>query len=93
MTNEATAASGKAHWSAGAGMLCCVAASKSPFGRLSLVIGPEGLLADRAVDALCQQMRSVSPEVEITEIEAPGSIAANSLRSPVRHCFRVVVLQ
>jgi DNA polymerase-3 subunit delta len=52
-------------------MLCCVAASKSPFGRLSLVIGPEGLLADRAVDALCQQMRSVSPEVEITEIEAP----------------------
>ena len=51
-------------------MLCSVAASKSPFGRLVLVNGPEALLADRAVDGLCRRMRSESPGVEISEIEA-----------------------
>jgi DNA polymerase III subunit delta len=56
--------------SARAGMLCCVAASKSPFGRLVLVSGPEALLADRAVDGLRQQMRSEAPDAEISEIEA-----------------------
>jgi DNA polymerase III subunit delta len=53
------------------GMLSCVvAAGKSPFGRLILVSGPEGLLANRAVAELSQQMRSEAPDVEISEIEA-----------------------
>jgi DNA polymerase-3 subunit delta len=52
-------------------MLCCVVASKSPFGRLVLVSGPESLFADRAVGALSHQMRSETPDVEISEIEAP----------------------
>ena len=56
--------------SAEAGMLCCVAASRSPFGRLVLVSGPEALFADRAVEALRQQMRSEAPDVEVSEIEA-----------------------
>jgi DNA polymerase-3 subunit delta len=51
-------------------MLCCVAASKSSFGRLVLVSGPEALLADRAVDGLRQRMRAESPGVEISEIDA-----------------------
>jgi DNA polymerase III subunit delta len=51
-------------------MLCCVAAARSPFGRLVLVSGPEGLFADRAVAALQQQMRSEAPDVEVSEIEA-----------------------
>jgi DNA polymerase-3 subunit delta len=40
------------------------------FGRLVLVSGPEALFADRAVEALCQQMRSEAPDVEVIEIEA-----------------------
>lgn len=60
-------------------MLCCVAAVRSPFGRLILVSGPEALLADRAVAALQRQMRSESPDVEVSEIEAarldPGKLA------------------
>jgi DNA polymerase-3 subunit delta len=51
-------------------MLCCVAATRSPFGRLILVSGPEGLLADRAVAALEHQMRSEAPDVEVSEIDA-----------------------
>ena len=51
-------------------MLCSVAASKSPFGRLVLVSGPEALFADRAVEVLRQQMRAEAPAVEISEIEA-----------------------
>jgi DNA polymerase-3 subunit delta len=51
-------------------MLCCVAASRSPFGRLVLISGPEALFADRAVDALRQQMRSEAPDVDVSEIEA-----------------------
>jgi DNA polymerase III subunit delta len=53
-----------------AGMLCCVVAAKSPFGRLVLVSGPESLMTERAVAALLQSMRSSSPDVEISEIEA-----------------------
>jgi DNA polymerase III subunit delta len=56
--------------SVGAGMLCCVAAARSPFGRLVLLSGPEALFADRAVAALEQQMRSEAPDVEVSEIEA-----------------------
>ena len=54
-------------------LACCDAwwQSKSPFGRLILVSGPEGLLMDRAVADLSLQMRSEAPEVEISEIEAP----------------------
>jgi len=51
-------------------MLRNVAAPRSVFGRLVLVIGPEALFADRAVEALCQQMRSEAPDVEVIEIEA-----------------------
>jgi DNA polymerase-3 subunit delta len=53
-----------------AGMLCCVAASKSPFGQLVLISGQEALLVDRAVDGLRQRMRAESPDVELSEIEA-----------------------
>ncbi len=53
-------------------MLCCVVAARSPFGRLVLVSGPESLLADRAVASLLKSMRSESPDVEISEIEAAG---------------------
>jgi DNA polymerase III subunit delta len=56
-----------------------VAAPRSPFGRLVLISGPEALLADRAVEALCHQMRSEAPDVEVSEIEAarldPGKLA------------------
>jgi DNA polymerase-3 subunit delta len=51
-------------------MLCCVVAAKSPLGRLVLVSGPEPLLTERAVAALIHSMRSSSPDVEISEIEA-----------------------
>ena len=51
-------------------MLRNVAATRSVFGRLVLVSGPEALFADRAVEALCQQMRSEAPDVEVIEIEA-----------------------
>jgi DNA polymerase III subunit delta len=51
-------------------MLRNVAAPRSVFGRLVLVSGPEALFADRAVEALCQQMRSEAPDVEVIEIEA-----------------------
>lgn len=47
-----------------------MAARKSVFGRVVLVSGPEGLLADRAVDTLLAQARGESPEVEVSEVEA-----------------------
>ncbi len=56
--------------SAPAGMLASVAARKSPFGRVILVSGPEALLADRAVDAVKQQIQAEDAEAEINEIEA-----------------------
>ena len=51
-------------------MLRSVAAPRSAFGRLVLISGPEALFADRAVEALCHQMRSEAPDVEVSEIEA-----------------------
>ena len=51
-------------------MLRSVAAPRSAFGRLVLICGPEALFADRAVEALCLQMRSEAPDVEVSEIEA-----------------------
>ncbi len=51
-------------------MLCSVVAKKSVFGRVVLVSGPEGLLADRAVDDLLGQVRSEEPQAEVTEVEA-----------------------
>ena len=51
-------------------MLRSVAAPRSVFGRLILIRGPESLFADRAVEALCHQMRSEAPDVEVSEIEA-----------------------
>jgi DNA polymerase III subunit delta len=51
-------------------MLRSVAAPRSVFGRLVLISGPEALLADRAVEALCQQLRSEAPDVEVSEAEA-----------------------
>src|SRR5688500_7374351 len=60
-------------------MLRCVAAPTSVFGRLVLISGPEALFADRAVEALCHQLRSETPDVEVSEIEAarldPGKLA------------------
>ncbi len=42
----------------------------SPFGRTTLVAGPEGLLADRAVADLLARARKESPEVEVSRTEA-----------------------
>ena len=53
-----------------AGMLRSVAAPRAGFGWLVLISGPEALFADRAVEALCHQMRSEAPDVEVSEIEA-----------------------
>jgi DNA polymerase-3 subunit delta len=54
----------------GLACLAAVAAQKSPFGRMTLISGPEGLLADRAVTALRRQILSEAPAAELTEIEA-----------------------
>jgi len=45
-------------------------ATGSPFGRTTLVAGPEGLLADRAVADLLVRARKESPEVEVSSTEA-----------------------
>ena len=45
-------------------------ARTSPFGRVTLVTGPEALLADRAVVTLLGQARQESPEAEVTRAEA-----------------------
>ena len=42
----------------------------SPFGRTTLVTGPEGLLAERAVAELLGRARTESPEVEVDRTEA-----------------------
>jgi len=47
-----------------------VVAKKSVFGRVVLVSGPEGLLADRAVATLLRQVRAEEPDTEVTEVEA-----------------------
>lgn len=51
-------------------MLRPVAVKKSVFGRVVLVSGPEGLLADRAVDGLLRQIRAEEPGTEVSEVEA-----------------------
>ncbi|MGI8456859.1 MAG: DNA polymerase III subunit delta [Propionibacteriaceae bacterium] len=43
---------------------------ESPYGRVVLVSGPEGLLADRAIEELVAAARAVDPEVEVTETDA-----------------------
>lgn len=43
---------------------------RSPLGRITLISGPEGLLADRAVAERLGRARRVLPEVEISEVEA-----------------------
>ena len=50
--------------------LAAVAAQKSPFGRMTLISGPEALLADRAVAAIRRQILAEAPAAELTEIEA-----------------------
>lgn len=47
-----------------------VATQKSPFGRMTLVSGPEALLADRAVSTLLGQVRAEAPDAELNEIDA-----------------------
>ena len=47
-----------------------VAEQRSVFGRVTLVSGPEALLADRAVDQVIARARAEDPQVEIAEIEA-----------------------
>lgn len=42
----------------------------SVFGRVTLVTGPEPLLAERAVEELRRQIREESPEAELSEVEA-----------------------
>jgi DNA polymerase-3 subunit delta len=54
-----------ADWHAGA-----VRAQTSPFGRLTLVSGPESLLADRAVDRMRRQIRHEASDTELTEVDA-----------------------
>ena len=73
-------------------LACCAAwrQSKSPFGRLILVSGPEGLLPIVPLQTLCQQMRSEAPDVEISEIEAARLDRASLSRSPVHRCSPAV---
>ena len=56
-----------------------MASRSSPFGRVTLVSGPESLLADRAVSGLLEQIRTESPEAEVTRVEGdkldPGRFA------------------
>jgi len=47
-----------------------VPARSSPFGRVTLVTGPEGLLADRTVAALLAEALHESPEAEVSRTEA-----------------------
>ncbi|MDO8108130.1 DNA polymerase III subunit delta [Isoptericola sp. b441] len=60
------------------GRLCSVArATTIPWDKVTpaplvLVTGPEGLLAERAVDRVVQQARAEDPEVEVTRLEAAG---------------------
>jgi len=44
--------------------------SRSVFGRVALVTGSEGLLADRAVGETLAAAREVHPDVEVSEIDA-----------------------
>ena len=53
-------------------------APRSPFGRLTLVSGPETLLADRAVEQVHRRIREEAPDAELSEIEA-GRIDAGKL--------------
>ena len=50
----------------------------NPLGRVTLISGPEGLLADRAVAERLGRARKVSPEVEISEVAA-GALDAGRL--------------
>lgn len=54
--------------------------TRSPFGRVVLVSGPESLLADRAVETLVSAARREDASAEVTDIEAArldaGSLAA-----------------
>jgi DNA polymerase-3 subunit delta len=47
-----------------------VAAPPSPFGRTTLVTGPEALLADRAVADLLGRVRREAPEAEVSQVDA-----------------------
>ena len=60
---------GTAVLSAHDGMLVLVVA-KSPLGRVTLVTGPESLLAERAVRDLVQRLRTEAPDIELATIEA-----------------------
>jgi len=51
-------------------MLTLMRPSRSPFGRLTLVSGPESLLADRAVERIRRQIVQEAPDTELSEIEA-----------------------
>lgn len=51
-------------------MLALVAQQKSPFGRVILISGPEGLLADRAVTSILAQIAAEEPEAEVAQVEA-----------------------
>lgn len=55
--------------SAPPGMLSTMA-TKSAFGRVILVSGPESLLADRAVESILTRVRGEQPEVEVSTVEA-----------------------
>ncbi len=54
------------------------AAGSGPFGAVTLISGPEGLLADRAVAERLDRGRRTAPEVEISEVEA-GTLDAGRL--------------
>lgn len=61
-------------------MLGRMPATRSPFGRVVLVGGPESLLADRAVEALVSAARREDGSAEVTDIEA-ARLDAGSLAS------------
>lgn len=66
--------------SVAAGMLSRVAAPQTPYGRTTLVSGPETLLADRAVADLLVRARREDVGVEVSQVDAarldPGRLAA-----------------
>jgi DNA polymerase-3 subunit delta len=64
------------------GMLGTVAA-KTPFGRVILVSGPEGLLADRAVAGVLQRVRAEAAEVEVSVVEVTSPSLFSTMRAAV----------
>ena len=72
------------------------ASAKSPFGQVTLISGPEGLLADRAVAERLARARRTEPEVEVSDVEAVSLDAGKlaEITSPSLFCTaRIAVVR